>query len=229
VTVRRRHTRRSNRSTPARPRPYGRSAALRGGAPWRLPRTPHGPRCPTPSVSPSRDAVVARSLCGELSLQLLFRSGVALVAESSRQARTQLRPDHAEDCGHRLCHLGVNLHAVPVRVRLAGHHVFPFWSDTMASRCAAWGFPNDKDAYERATRPLSQINEVSDPPEMRSHLFYGDDDACARCGKPLLCGGFPSLLWARLRVHRDGSAHALCILRSGAVKGPWCRPVGRAA
>ena len=102
-------------------------------------------------------------------------------------------------------------------------------SYVMASRCAAWGFPNDKDAYERATRPLSQINEVSDPPEMRSHLFYGDDDACGRCGKPLLCGGFPSLLWARLRVHRDGSAHALCILRSGAVKGPWCRPVGRAA
>jgi hypothetical protein len=31
-----------------------------------------------------------------------------------------LRADHAEDCGHLLCHLGVNSRAVPVCVRLAG-------------------------------------------------------------------------------------------------------------
>lgn len=43
---------------------------------------------------------------------------------------------------------------------------------------------------------------------MRRHFFTMTMMRVDAVGNRAVCG-FPSLLWARLRVHRDGSAHAL--------------------
>jgi hypothetical protein len=102
-------------------------------------------------------------------------------------------------------------------------------SYVMAGRCAPRAFPNDTDACARATRPLRQIKEVIDRPEMRSHVFTDDDVRVDAVGNRALCAVFQVSCGRVFASTEMAAPMRFGILLSGGVKGPWCRPVGRAA